>query len=276
MARRWAPCWKRGMPEPRVIDGRDMEPPEPLELALAALATLAPGEELVMLLRCEPLPLYSILERNGFSYRSKLRPTARTRVTDSESLAASSMQPTLSFEQAPPISVPYRFFLTAPLFGAVAGLILACSGRTTLAVALVARRARDDPSDRGRLHAAGDVRFAAAIRGGGRRRQHLAAAPGRGRGASADHGGGGVPRVGVPAGAAGAVPARRAGVRRGAGPVPDGHGHCAAAHAGARHEHPRAARGGVRPAGDGGAGRDAGGHAGPAGDICNRSGRCSR
>jgi hypothetical protein len=25
------------------------------------------------------------------------------------------MQPVLSFEQAPPISVPYRFFLTAPL-----------------------------------------------------------------------------------------------------------------------------------------------------------------
>jgi TusA-related sulfurtransferase len=62
------------MPEPRVIDGRDMEPPEPLELAVAALATLAPGEELVMLLHCEPLPLYAILERNGFGYRSKLRP----------------------------------------------------------------------------------------------------------------------------------------------------------------------------------------------------------
>ncbi|MBE0621285.1 MAG: hypothetical protein IH605_11885 [Burkholderiales bacterium] len=38
------------------------------------------------------------------------------------------MQPTLSFEQAPPISVPYRFFLTAPVFGIVAGLILAVLG----------------------------------------------------------------------------------------------------------------------------------------------------
>ena len=62
------------MPEPRLIDGRGMEPPEPLERALVELATLAPGEELVMLLRCEPLPLYSILERNGYGYRSKLRP----------------------------------------------------------------------------------------------------------------------------------------------------------------------------------------------------------
>ena len=43
------------------------------------------------------------------------------------------MQPTLSFEQAPPISVPFRFFLTAPLFGAVAGLILAVLGPETLA-----------------------------------------------------------------------------------------------------------------------------------------------
>ena len=58
------------MPEPRVIDGRDMEPPEPLERALAELDTLAPGEELVMLLRCEPLPLYSILARNGFRHES--------------------------------------------------------------------------------------------------------------------------------------------------------------------------------------------------------------
>ena len=59
------------MPEPRLIDGRDMEPPEPLELALAELATLAPGEELVLLLHCEPLPLYAILERNGYRYRAE-------------------------------------------------------------------------------------------------------------------------------------------------------------------------------------------------------------
>ena len=42
------------------------------------------------------------------------------------------MQPALSFEQAPPISVPYRFFLTAPLFGAAAGLILAWLGPAAL------------------------------------------------------------------------------------------------------------------------------------------------
>lgn len=34
----------------------------------------------------------------------------------------------LSFDQAPPISVPVRFFLTAPLFGVAAGLLLAFEG----------------------------------------------------------------------------------------------------------------------------------------------------
>ena len=42
------------------------------------------------------------------------------------------MSSPLSFEQAPPISVPYRFFLTAPLFGALAGIVLTVLGPDTL------------------------------------------------------------------------------------------------------------------------------------------------
>jgi len=42
------------------------------------------------------------------------------------------MHPNLTFEQAPPISVPYRFFLTAPLFGVAAGLMLAWFGAAAL------------------------------------------------------------------------------------------------------------------------------------------------
>lgn len=38
------------------------------------------------------------------------------------------MHPSLSFEQAPPISVPYRFFLTAPWFGVAAGCLVAVLG----------------------------------------------------------------------------------------------------------------------------------------------------
>ena len=61
------------MPEPRVIDGRELQPPEPLELTLAALDTLEPDQELVLLLYCEPHPLYAILKRNGYRYSSELR-----------------------------------------------------------------------------------------------------------------------------------------------------------------------------------------------------------
>lgn len=43
------------------------------------------------------------------------------------------MHPNLSFEQAPPITVPYRFFLTAPLFGVAAGLLLAWLGESAVA-----------------------------------------------------------------------------------------------------------------------------------------------
>ncbi len=57
-----------------VIDGRDLVPPEPLERTLAALDTLASGEELLLLLYCEPHPLFGILNRNGFAWRKALRP----------------------------------------------------------------------------------------------------------------------------------------------------------------------------------------------------------
>ena len=68
------------MPESRLIDGRDMVPPEPLERAIAELQTLAPGDELVMLLRCEPVPLYAMLERNGFRHRTIPRPDGTNEV----------------------------------------------------------------------------------------------------------------------------------------------------------------------------------------------------
>lgn len=43
------------------------------------------------------------------------------------------MHPNLSFEQAPPLSVPYRFFLTAPWFGVAAGLLLVLHGEAVFA-----------------------------------------------------------------------------------------------------------------------------------------------
>lgn len=57
----------------QVIDGREMQPPEPLELALAALDTLSDDEELTLLLYCHPGPLFSILRRNGYAWTEEMQ-----------------------------------------------------------------------------------------------------------------------------------------------------------------------------------------------------------
>lgn len=55
--------------EPILIDGREMVPPEPLEHAVAALDTLPPDGEILLLLYCSPQPLFNILRNNGYSWR---------------------------------------------------------------------------------------------------------------------------------------------------------------------------------------------------------------
>jgi hypothetical protein len=57
----------------QVIDGRDMQPPEPLEKTLAALDHLPPDGELLLLIYCHPAPLLNALRRNGFAWREDLR-----------------------------------------------------------------------------------------------------------------------------------------------------------------------------------------------------------
>lgn len=61
------------MSEQRTVDGRGLMPPEPLELTLEALDTLPDGEELLVLLYCEPHPLYSVLKENGYAYKTTIR-----------------------------------------------------------------------------------------------------------------------------------------------------------------------------------------------------------
>lgn len=56
-----------------VVDGRDMQPPEPMEKTLEALDRLPPGGELLLLIYCHPVPLFNILRRNGFTWREDLR-----------------------------------------------------------------------------------------------------------------------------------------------------------------------------------------------------------
>ena len=56
-----------------IIDGRDMQPPEPMERTLEALDTLAAGDEVLLLLYCQPHPLYSILRQNGYVWTEESR-----------------------------------------------------------------------------------------------------------------------------------------------------------------------------------------------------------
>ena len=52
-----------------VLDVRGMEPPEPLERVLETVGRFAPGDRLKLIIDCRPLPLFKILERNGFAFR---------------------------------------------------------------------------------------------------------------------------------------------------------------------------------------------------------------
>ncbi len=57
---------------PVVIDGRDLQPPEPLELTLNALETLADGDELLLQVYCHPRPLFDILQRSGYVWQETI------------------------------------------------------------------------------------------------------------------------------------------------------------------------------------------------------------
>jgi uncharacterized protein (DUF2249 family) len=55
------------------IDGRELQPPEPMELTLEALDKLGLGDEVMLLLYCQPHPLFSILRNNGYAWSEDVR-----------------------------------------------------------------------------------------------------------------------------------------------------------------------------------------------------------
>ena len=55
----------------KLLDVSDLEPPEPFEQALAALAELSEGDYLRLLHRREPFPLYDILEQQGYTWHTR-------------------------------------------------------------------------------------------------------------------------------------------------------------------------------------------------------------
>lgn len=57
-----------------VIDGRWLEPPEPMERVLPALDLMRPGQRLRFLIHREPFPLYVILEQRMLRYTARSLP----------------------------------------------------------------------------------------------------------------------------------------------------------------------------------------------------------
>jgi hypothetical protein len=55
----------------RIVDARWLTPPEPLELTLAALGELAPGDHVRLLIHREPVPLFGILDEWGYRHRTR-------------------------------------------------------------------------------------------------------------------------------------------------------------------------------------------------------------
>ena len=53
------------------LDVRGLEPPEPLVRVISSLETLPPGASLLLKIDCRPLPLYRILDRDGYVYEER-------------------------------------------------------------------------------------------------------------------------------------------------------------------------------------------------------------
>jgi uncharacterized protein (DUF2249 family) len=51
-----------------VLDVRGMQPPEPIERVLDAIDGFVPGDRLKLIIDCHPVPLFRILDQNGFAH----------------------------------------------------------------------------------------------------------------------------------------------------------------------------------------------------------------
>lgn len=52
-----------------VLDVHELQPPEPMEIAMKELTALSQGAYIKMIHRMQPFPLYDILLDNGFRYK---------------------------------------------------------------------------------------------------------------------------------------------------------------------------------------------------------------
>lgn len=56
-----------------VLDAREWESPRPFEEVMEALCRLQAGQRLRLIIGREPLPLYSVLEQNGYAFFTAVR-----------------------------------------------------------------------------------------------------------------------------------------------------------------------------------------------------------
>ena len=73
----------------KVIDARDLEPPEPFERAMEALCALEPGGQVMLILNREPYPLYRVLQLNGYQYNTTACPDGRFEIVITQGQAGS-------------------------------------------------------------------------------------------------------------------------------------------------------------------------------------------
>jgi len=55
----------------KIVDARGLHPPEPFERVVEALAELAAGDRMKLIIHQEPRPLYRFLERNRYAYKTE-------------------------------------------------------------------------------------------------------------------------------------------------------------------------------------------------------------
>ena len=53
-----------------IVDARGLDPPEPMERILDALAILKKGQRVRLRIHREPFPLYRILQENGYAWQT--------------------------------------------------------------------------------------------------------------------------------------------------------------------------------------------------------------
>ena len=72
----------------KIIDARNLEPPLPFERVINALAELAEGERVTLIINREPMPLYRFLMNNAYEYKTSRFPDGHIEIEIWEALPA--------------------------------------------------------------------------------------------------------------------------------------------------------------------------------------------